>query len=211
MDPESRRDLRAELLDAAIELMGRSGRIGRLPMRGGSMLPTLRPGQIVAVEFAPWTLERGDLLVFRQGDYLVVHRYLGPAWRRDGTACLRTRGDNVPSLDPPVDRDRVLGRVLAVEDADGWWDLRGGAAGAYSVALALHGLFWAAVTVLAGKADALLLGARSTGRLRGFVVRWDRRLLGWIHRWMFALLHARIPEPLPERGPGGLFRREIGR
>ena len=45
--------LTVELLDAAVDLMGRQGRGGTLRVRGVSMIPTLIGRQLVAVEFAP--------------------------------------------------------------------------------------------------------------------------------------------------------------
>jgi len=97
--------------------------------------------------------ERGELILFRQADYHAIHRVLGPAVRPDGGSSLRTRGDHVPGLDPPVERSCVLGKVVAVEEAEGiWWDLRAAAAPGYALAVALHDLFWAAAAVAANKA-----------------------------------------------------------
>ena len=74
--------LSTELVLAAVELMGRVGRDGTVRVEGESMRPALRPGQRLAVDFAPERLARGDVLVFRQGDALLVHRML---WRSRST------------------------------------------------------------------------------------------------------------------------------
>ncbi|HKQ62516.1 MAG TPA: S24/S26 family peptidase, partial [Candidatus Polarisedimenticolaceae bacterium] len=114
-----------ELLDAAVELLGRAGRRGTVRVQGQSMTPTLASGQTLGVEFAPEALRRGDLLLFRQQDYLVVHRLLGPASFPDGRRCWRTRGDGMLALDPPVDPARVVGRVVAVQLGEEWRSLEG--------------------------------------------------------------------------------------
>ena len=166
------------------------------------MIPTLLPGQRVVVEFTDADPGRGELILFRQADYQVVHRVLGPAVSQDGRACLRTRGDHLPGLDPVVDRARVLGRVVSVEEAEGsWWDLRGGAAPAYGLAVALHDLFWAVAAVAAARADAGLVRVGLGELLRRQVVGWDRRLLRLAHRVFFPLCHRRTTVPPASNEP----------
>ena len=101
MQTETR--LKAELVLAAVELMGRAGRLGTVRVQGESMNPTLRPGQLLAVDFSPEGTARGDMLLFRQGDLLLVHRRVASAPPLDGRSRFRTRGDGVLDLDPPVD------------------------------------------------------------------------------------------------------------
>lgn len=169
--------------------MGRNGRIAVLPVTGDSMLPSLREGQLIAVELLPDDPELGDLLVFRQHDYLVVHRFLGPATREDGRPWLRTRGDNVPTLDPVVERSRVRGRVIAFEKDGRWWGLRTGRARAWALAVALHDLSWAAAGVLARAAEARFRRAGLSLPLGGWVASVDRLALAWAHRMLFRPLH----------------------
>jgi hypothetical protein len=154
------------------------------------MLPTLRAGQRVAVDLAPVALERGDLLLFRQVDYLVVHRLLGPASREDGTPQLRTRGDGLAGLDPPVDRRRVRGKVVAIEDDGQWWILEGAGSRVWSLAVALHDLAWAAAGTAAGRIDKLL----GAVRLRSWTASADRVLLALAHRLFFRILHRRTSQ-----------------
>jgi len=170
--------------------MGRAGRGAILPMRGDSMLPTLRAGQLVAVDLAPVALERGDLLLFRQVDYLVVHRLLGPASHEDGTPQLRTRGDGLPGLDPPVDRRRVRGKVVAIEDGGQWWILGGTGSRVWSLAVALHDLGWAAAGTAAERIDKLL----GTGGVRSWAASADRVMLALAHRLFFRILHHQTPQ-----------------
>jgi hypothetical protein len=187
--------LRAELLDAAVDLMGRSGRGGAVRVRGDSMRPTLLAGQRLAVEFAPQRLACGDLLLFRQADYLVVHRLLGRARTPSGRPCLRTRGDGVASLDPPVEPQRVVGRVLAVEHRDGWRSVRGAAARAYARCLAVHDLFWAAAGVVARLGDRALRRMRLPAVLLPVVAALDRWLLARWHGLLFCRVHTAVSEP----------------
>lgn len=187
--------LKLELLDAAVELMGRHGRGGTVRVRGTSMVPTLHEGQLLAVEFSPERPARGDMLLFRQVDYLVVHRLLGPARYPDGRPCLRTRGDGLLNLDPHVDRSRVVGRVIAIEDGGGWRSVRGGPARLYGACLAWHDLFWAVMGV-AGE-----IGERRLGKLRIripfrlWIGAIDRGLLRIVHFLFFRLVHRSIPKP----------------
>jgi phage repressor protein C with HTH and peptisase S24 domain len=76
--------LSGEFLDAAVDLMGRAGRGGTVRVRGRSMVPTLTEGQLLAIEFSPDRLSRGDMLVYRQEGLLMVHRLLGHARTPDG-------------------------------------------------------------------------------------------------------------------------------
>ena len=183
------RRLSVDQLDAAIELIGRQGGRAVLPMRGESMLPMLRTGQLIAVDLEPFEPELGDLLLFRQQDYLVVHRFLGPASREDGSPVLRTRGDGLPELDPALERGRVRGRVRAIEDRGRWWWLDGGGARAWAMALAAHDLGWASATVVAGRVEETLRQIGLRPPLRRFVVRTDRALLALAHRALFVALH----------------------
>jgi signal peptidase I len=186
--------LPVDLLDAAAELMGRAGRGGTVRVNGRSMEPTLRGGQVLAIEFAPARLRCGDMLVFRQVDYLVVHRLLGRT-RRGAAGSYRTRGDGLPGLDPPVDPRRVVGRVVAVESGGRWCSVRGAAARAYGRLVAWHALAWSAARYVALRVEAALRRMRIRMPLGALVEAGDRRLLHGVHRMLFARLHREIPCP----------------
>jgi len=119
--------LSAELLDAAVELMGRSGRGGTVRVRGRSMLPTLVEGQILAVEFNPDRLAHGDMLIFRQAGHLVVHRLLGRARFSDGRATRSLGG-------------RLYARLLAWHDL--FWAMASLAAHGLQRGLSRVGIRW---------------------------------------------------------------------
>jgi len=192
--------LRREQVLAAVDLMGRDGREGQVRVAGESMLPTLRPGQLLRVDFAPGPAARGDLLVFRQGDLILVHRVLGSARPLEGRPRLRTRGDGAPVLDPAVDLDRVLGRVLALEDADGWRSVRGGPARVYARWVAWHDLFWAGMRELSVRFDGRLERYGIPLRFRPWTTAVDRGLLRLVHRLLFRRSHPRVDAPGAEGG-----------
>ena len=187
--------LTTTLIDAAVDLFGQVGRGGRLPVSGQSMLPTLQPGESLAIEFAPGELQLGDLLVFRQGGELVVHRYLGGARMPDGAPALRTRGDHAISLDPPLRREDVKGRVLAVEHDGRWLDLRSPAARRYGRAVAVHDLAWAAAGVAGRTLDSWFGFAVGRGPIWRLSSRLDRALLHRAHRLLFLRMHVEAATP----------------
>jgi len=78
-----------------------------LRVQGASMLPFLQEGdRLLLLPLSDGEPRMGDLLVFVQGEHLVVHRLLG----RDGDRlCLA--GDALGQADPSVDRDALLGRA----------------------------------------------------------------------------------------------------
>jgi hypothetical protein len=184
-----------ELVLAAVDLMGRADRRGTVRVLGESMQPTLRPGQLLAVEFAPQRLARGDMLIFRQGDLMLVHRLLGPARPLAGRPRLRTRGDGTLALDPPVDLDRVIGRVVALADGAKWRTTRDRPARAYAWCLAWHDLFWAVVASVSQRVDRGLHGLRISWRSRPAVASVERWLLRRAHRAFFDRLHSAVPRP----------------
>jgi hypothetical protein len=187
--------LRAEIVLAAVELMGRAGRQGTVLVQGESMRPTLRPGQLLAVEFSPGATARGDMLVFRQGETLLVHRLVGPAPALEGRPRLRTRGDGVLVFDPPVELDRVVARVVAFKDGERWRSTRHRAARAYARCLAWHDLFWGAVGVVLRRLENRLKTSRIGLRLRPVARAVDRLLLRCVHHLLFKRMHPTVAKP----------------
>lgn len=87
---------------------------GVLYVEGGSMCPTLYPGDLIVYTRVGAEPQRGDLAVFAHDGDLVVHRVASV--QRDGS--LRMRGDaNAASDTEPVDRNDVRGVVVAVVPA----------------------------------------------------------------------------------------------
>jgi len=86
------------------------GQAFRLTVSGGSMVPALEPGDEIVAQRIGDVGEAGlgDLVVVDlPGTGLVVHRLI---WR--GREGVRTRGDATGLMDPPVARERVMGRVV---------------------------------------------------------------------------------------------------
>ena len=83
---------------------------GRLPVSGASMAPTFQDASRIRIEPAA-KIRFGDVLVYRTGAIVVVHRVVG---FRTG-ARYRTKGDGRPQADPDlVTRDSVLGSVVEI-------------------------------------------------------------------------------------------------
>jgi signal peptidase I len=186
---------------AAVELMGRVGREGTMRVQGESMRPTLRPDQMLAVDFAPEGLARGDMLVFRQGETLLVHRLVGPARPLEGRRRLKTRGDGVGDPDPPVELDRVVGRVVAFEDDGRLMTTRRRPARAYAWCLAQHDLFWSRVAWVSRGVDRRMGRWRIPLRIQPWVLAIDRRLLRLVHHALFERVHPEVPKPAAAGDP----------
>ena len=109
--PATRGDLGVRL---ALDALAREG---DLWLRGGSqsMLPLIRPeDEIRLVPVSPARVVPGMLIAYRREERLVIHRVLacgGPGFI--------TKGDAIAASDPPVHRDDVLARVVALRSASG--------------------------------------------------------------------------------------------
>ncbi|MGD0497259.1 MAG: S24/S26 family peptidase [Bryobacteraceae bacterium] len=85
---------------------------GRLFLRvfGGSMLPSVWPGDILVIDRAEIARIRpGDLVLCARPGGFMVHRAI-----LNGRDALITRGDAHGADDPPVSPAQVLGRVVAI-------------------------------------------------------------------------------------------------
>jgi hypothetical protein len=133
--------LRDEALRLALESSGAA--VLTIVEGDRSMEPTLYGGDAVLAVPLIGDPARGDILVFRQNDDLVVHRFLGPARTPEGAPCLRTRGDGRAELDPPVNRSAVRARLAALRRGDEWRSLEGAAPRLYARLVAGHDLAWA--------------------------------------------------------------------
>lgn len=85
------------------------GKAFRFQARGFSMSPTVCDGDSLVVEpVNPEFLTVGEVVLFRQGTALRAHRLVEVDHEHD---IFLTRGDNSPSLDPPIRKEQILGRV----------------------------------------------------------------------------------------------------
>ena len=93
--------------------VARAGREVRLKVQGTSMLPSIRPGDILVVKPERKTSLGAVALVRREGR-LFAHRAVRHFEDDRGGSWFVTRGDTLRASDPPVPCSDVLGRVMAV-------------------------------------------------------------------------------------------------
>ena len=89
----------------------------RVRVTGRSMMPFLRGGEVLTIRQTPSLyLRKGDLILFRNNyDLPVLHRIIQKRKSGDGTFCFLTKGDALMAFDEEIDGDRVLGKVLRIE------------------------------------------------------------------------------------------------
>ncbi|MBK8482106.1 MAG: S26 family signal peptidase [Proteobacteria bacterium] len=122
---------------AARVAIGRAFLAGGEPLhfvvRGASMWPALRRGEVVQVDAARGDSARiGEVVVYRQGAVLLAHRIVATTVDAAGVRWLRCRGDTRWAAEGPLDAGEILGRVShtrrqrGVRKLDGgWWRLWG--------------------------------------------------------------------------------------
>ena len=165
---------------------------GAIPVSGRSMRPTFEDASRVWMEEAH-RVRFGDVLVYRNGTFLVAHRVVGI---RRGPP-FRTKGDGLPHLDPSlVDAACVHGRVVEIEREGKRYrtDRAGGRMYARLVGAvsAMEGLFYR----IAYRLDLLLPGPSPGERSRGGTVllRWivrlgGRSVMSIVDRLLFKRMH----------------------
>lgn len=136
----------------ALLLSERGGAVVLIAEGDASMRPHLAGGDAVLAVPAAGTPRRGDLLLYRQQDYWVVHRCLGRVTTKDGRNGFRTRGDGRNELDPLLSPGDIRARVVALRRGGAWRSLDGMPARAYARMMAWHDTAWAAVGVAARSA-----------------------------------------------------------
>lgn len=90
-----------------IQLLRKTGH-ARMKVFGCSMLPAIRPEDVIRVESGP--VNPGDIIVFERAGHLCVHRLLTTV---DSQAI--ARGDANPGVDTPFPYTGILGRVTSLE------------------------------------------------------------------------------------------------
>lgn len=113
--------LSVSLVDAVLQLLSETGGRSRLRIAGDSMSPLLRDGYGVVVEHGA-EIGLGDVVVYKCQGGMVVHRVVRVLQNNDGAVCV-TKGDNRTGLDPPINRERVVSRVVLIETPSGNIDL----------------------------------------------------------------------------------------
>ena len=89
------------------------------------MQPTIEDGELITVApVGAGVVKRGDILLYQNERGVFAHRVVGVI--KNGTVPTRKgdspiyllRGDAAVSCDPPVVREQVIGRVVAVQRGD---------------------------------------------------------------------------------------------
>ena len=81
-----------------------------LKVTGLSMLPAIWPGDVLTVSrVSPTLIEPDQVVLYRHNGKFTAHRVVQVAHDH-----FLTRGDCVPSLDPPVTFSAMVGQVIAV-------------------------------------------------------------------------------------------------
>ncbi len=95
----------------AAELVRTHGRL-RLRVNGLSMLPAIWPADIVTIQRRePSALLPGEIVLVEQHGSFRLHRFIEAL----GDRRLITRGDSLPTDDPPVSPEQVLGVVTSIQ------------------------------------------------------------------------------------------------
>jgi signal peptidase len=108
----------ASACNLVAEAVRNAGRI-RLRVSGASMVPALRPGDLITVESAKAAeISPGEIVVFVLSGRLVVHRVTAKVTAKTDNPrepLLATRGDRARRDDPVVSGGELLGRVTQIE------------------------------------------------------------------------------------------------
>ena len=108
---DEHRDLKFHL---AIDMLRSVGE-ARLTVSGGSMLPSLWPGDILEIHrVAAEDISQGDIVVFARENRLIVHRVLRMN-RQGANMTVTTCGDRSAKADSPVSTNELLGRVRTIQ------------------------------------------------------------------------------------------------
>ena len=99
-------------LEVGTEVL-RSGYRMRFRAGGGSMWPTIRPGEAITVEPAT-EVRLKDIVLYRTERGVIGHRVVGIE-NRNGERVLLARGDADFGAGEPVAAEQILGKVVTVE------------------------------------------------------------------------------------------------
>jgi signal peptidase len=102
-------DVNALKCELAGEVLRSSGSL-RLKVTGWSMLPAVMPGDTLVIEhISSDAVSEGDIVLFGRDRRFFVHRVITKGQAQN--TALVTRGDAMPTPDPPVPGSDLLGRV----------------------------------------------------------------------------------------------------
>jgi signal peptidase I len=87
---------------------------------GYSMYPVIKPGSVVFIEPLPGDMPPfpGEIIAWKRESGFVVHR-LVKIIRNGSNICFITKGDSCANEDQPVERTRIAGKVIRIEEVKG--------------------------------------------------------------------------------------------
>jgi signal peptidase I len=101
--------LQSACCDLVVDVV-RSAGSASLRAMGCSMLPAIRPGDVLAVErHNSDELQPGEIILYNRNGKLTAHRIIQVL-----DESLLTQGDSLPSRDLPVQFGEVVGRVIGI-------------------------------------------------------------------------------------------------
>ncbi|NLG27074.1 MAG: hypothetical protein GX557_04135 [Chloroflexi bacterium] len=184
-----------EVVTAAIEAWRQRDARHWVAVEGDSMWPILRAGDRVRVAHGGPAPRPGDIVVFRAGGQLVVHRLVGSRVA-DGTTLYITRGDHCPAIDPPVSAGDLLGRAVEAVSTRGTMPLDTRLARAIGRMLVAGRVRRPHPASGAGALGGARLWCTRLARRGGaWLRRAARRLLGWQGRLRARRSHGVPPQP----------------
>lgn len=102
------------VLETVLDLWIEFKKEHNVPIRGKSMVPILKDGDIAKVVHDIRDLKPGDIVIFRKGWYLIAHRVLLQYQDESGRRFYVTQGDKSRRPDSPVEENEIIGRVVGV-------------------------------------------------------------------------------------------------
>jgi len=111
MKPE---ELNNQLFELAGNILNENNSLS-YRLKGHSMYPTLKPGDIGFIEkCSPEQLKIGDIVVFKANNLLVGHRLIDMYFDK-GVRVFVTKGDKSPTIDAPFSGNELLGRMTSFQ------------------------------------------------------------------------------------------------
>ncbi len=107
------------VLETVLALWAQAGREHDVPVRGYSMWPLVRQGDVARIVHGVGGLKRGNIIAYQRNREVIIHRLLR-CNHRGGESLYLTQGDNASTRDPAVRASQVLGRAVALQ-RDGSW------------------------------------------------------------------------------------------
>lgn len=180
--------------------------VTKFAVRGYSMYPAFRPGDILALEpVQPETIRRGNVIVYRTArdapDDWIMHRVIG-FQEHNGHRHFLTRGDNAPCVDMPVCPATIVGRVTGryengavrpIRRREEWFWLalvalnrsfrRRRSKVLYWLSPLLSILFWTGIV----RVTRVRVGGRHLALVRGRIVARREDTPGGMHVWVHPL------------------------